>query len=222
MVELIIQIITALVAVGLNGDHPLTLKPPEIQRPVSVVNNTVNISVDMRPEPFAQPSLFPVNCEVQPPPDYAALFVLASRRHPSLSGACDLAKQANKECPFERKEWCLTAVSGAGAVGPAQFMPITYEHLGIDPTDPAQAFLAQAKYMAWCQTAFPVGPGGRTSEDIEGLALGCYNFGRGSMFRNQAKFGWMRLCGALPHLPHETTNYILIIFEPKCPASWQS
>jgi len=63
--------------------------------------------------------------------------------------------------------------STAGAVGIAQFMPGTAAGFGIDPTDPAQAIPAAARYLRSLYDRFGSWP----------LALASYNWGQGNVAR---------------------------------------
>ena len=79
------------------------------------------------------------------------------------------------------------AVSPVGAKGIAQFMPETARSFGIDPSDPAQAIDAAARYL-------------RTEWDYFGkpeLALAAYNAGRGAV----------QQYGGIPPYK-ETQNYV--------------
>lgn len=64
--------------------------------------------------------------------------------------------------------------SGAGAVGVAQFMPKTAAEFKIDPTDPAQAIPAAAKYMAQLVKQFGSEP----------VARQAYNWGMGNLAKH--------------------------------------
>lgn len=92
------------------------------------------------------------------------------------------------------------AVSPAGAIGIAQFMPGTAAGLGLDPTDPHASLRAAAEYMA------------QESAKYQGnyaLALAAYNAGDGAV---QSAF--LR-CGNtwLSCTPTETQNYVTSILQ---------
>ena len=159
-------------------------------------------------------SHFPSGCPVKPPGNHGEYYARAALRHPSLSDACDLAKQGDTECRFERGLECVDAVGGAGEVGVAQFRPATAAELGVDPAVPASAIDGQARYVAWCQG--PWSRVGRTDSDIRGLGLVCYNWGRGAGFRGQRRDGWYSVCEALPHVPPITRHYVTRIEAPAC------
>lgn len=76
--------------------------------------------------------------------------------------------------------------SPTGALGIAQFMPDTAAELGIDPTDPAQAIPAAARYLAQLYGMF----GDWTA------ALAAYNWGLGNVRRQ-----------GIGHLPRESIAY---------------
>jgi hypothetical protein len=79
------------------------------------------------------------------------------------------------------------AVSPAGAIGPAQFMPETARQLGIDPRDPMQAMAGQSRYMSQLYRQTGSWPG----------ALAAYNEGIG----NYQKRG-------PGNMPPETQSYV--------------
>ena len=187
---------------------------PQVNLGPSVTNPTLSTSPLARPgsgPPISGPgSFFDPTCDTQPPREYATLYARAHRRHPDGASDCMLARQGQAESNFRQY-----AVSPAGAIGIAQFMPDTARSLGIDPFNPSDAILAQAKYQKWCRDGWSSDIGGRTEEDIQALGLGCYNFGRSAMFRNQSNNGWVRYKDALPHLPDETQGYIRKIMRLK-------
>ena len=97
------------------------------------------------------------------PDEYAALIAAAAERWgvpPEL-----LAAQINAESGFNPN-----AVSPAGAIGIAQFMPSTAQSMGVNPRDPASAIDGMAhlmsnyfkKYGSWTDAlvAYHDGPGG--------------------------------------------------------------
>jgi surface antigen len=102
-------------------------------------------------------------------------------------------RQINVESGFHPN-----AVSPAGAIGIAQFMPATAAGLGINPWDPVQALDAAARYMANLISSY----GGD-----EAKALAAYNAGSGTV--NRAIFvggtNWRA------YLPTETQQYIQAI-----------
>lgn len=94
-----------------------------------------------------------------------------------------LAAQLMAESGFDPR-----AVSSAGAIGIAQFMPATAREWGLrDPFDPRAAILAQAKFMASLLRRFRSIP----------LALAAYNAGPGAV----------GFCGCVPPYP-ETRAYV--------------
>jgi soluble lytic murein transglycosylase-like protein len=90
------------------------------------------------------------------------------------------------------------AVSAAGAIGIAQFMPATAAQYGIDPHDPVQSLNAAARYMANFSSAY----GGDYAK-----ALAAYNAGPGAVDYAVSMGGsnW------IAYLPAETQNYINVI-----------
>ena len=142
---------------------------------------------------------------MQPPAEYRAHFVAAARRYPGGPGACALAKLSFCESRFDPG-----AKSPAGAGGIFQFVPATAAELGIDRWDAREASFGAARYQKWLRDGWtPPDFGGRTARDIAGLANGSWNWGRGSMFRDQTTNGWTLLDEALPHVPTETRQFIL-------------
>lgn len=90
------------------------------------------------------------------------------------------------------------AVSPAGALGIAQFMPATAASMGIDPWEPVQALYGAAKLMADLKAQF----GGNYA-----MALAGYNAGPGAVQSAIYSGGnnWYN------YLPFETRNYIAVI-----------
>jgi soluble lytic murein transglycosylase-like protein len=91
----------------------------------------------------------------------------------------------------QESHWDPAAISRAGALGIAQFMPSTAAWLGVDPLDPVAALDAAAKLDRDNLDAFD----GDYAE-----MLAAYNAGRGSVFRY----------GGVPPFP-ETQNYVNLI-----------
>jgi hypothetical protein len=102
-------------------------------------------------------------------------------------------RQINQESLFNP-----SAVSPAGAVGIAQFMPGTAATLGIDPWNPTQALQGAAHLMASYVKQY----GGNYA-----MALAAYNAGIGAVQYavNYCGSYWMNC------LPAETRNYIYVI-----------
>lgn len=101
-------------------------------------------------------------------------------------------RQINQESGFN--PW---AVSPAGAIGIAQFMPGTAAGLGINPHDPLQSLRGAAHLMASYAHQYA----------NYAKALGAYNAGPGTV-------NWaVRVGGAnwYGYLPYETRNYIRVI-----------
>ncbi len=102
-------------------------------------------------------------------------------------------RQINQESGFNPN-----AVSPAGAVGIAQFIPSTAAGLGINPYDPVSALYGAARYMARLANSY----GGDYAK-----ALGAYNAGPPAVTRavNSGGANW------LAYMPLETQNYVRII-----------
>ncbi len=103
-------------------------------------------------------------------------------------------RQINQESGFNPN-----AVSPAGAVGIAQFLPSTAAGLGINPWDPKQALYGAAQFMAGYARNY----GGDYAK-----ALAAYNAGSGTV-----QYA-INACGAanwMNCLPGETRNYIYVI-----------
>ncbi len=118
-----------------------------------------------------------------------ALAVQEAAKH-GLDPAMFVAQLAQESDNFAPDVVAGKRKSSAGAVGVAQFMPKTAAAFKIDPTDPAQAIPAAAKYMAQLTQQF----------GSEALARQAYNWGQGNLakhLRNPAKHP----------LPRETAEY---------------
>jgi hypothetical protein len=85
-----------------------------------------------------------------------------------------------------------TAVSSAGAVGIAQFMPKTAGHYKIDPTDPKQSSDAMNRHVKHLM---------REYGDPQLVAI-AYNWGEGNTNR------WLKTGADPSRLPKETRNYL--------------
>lgn len=91
-----------------------------------------------------------------------------------------------------------SAVSPAGAIGIAQFMPATARGLGLDPWDPIQSLQGAARLMAQYVRQY----GGDYAK-----ALAAYNAGPGTVQWAVTRGG----ANWISYLPAETKNYIRII-----------
>jgi hypothetical protein len=102
-------------------------------------------------------------------------------------------RQINAESGFNPN-----AVSSAGAVGIAQFLPSTAAGLGINPWDPVQALRGAAQLMASYNKTY----GGNYAK-----ALAAYNGGSGTVQSavNNCGASWMNC------LPYQTRHYIYLI-----------
>ena len=98
----------------------------------------------------------------------------------------------------QESDWNPNAVSPAGAIGIAQFMPETAKALGVNPHDPVSSLQGAVKLMA----ALYHGYGNSYAK-----ALAAYNAGAHSVNEAIANGGasWLDL------LPLETQNYVKII-----------
>ena len=102
-------------------------------------------------------------------------------------------RQINEESGFNPY-----AISPAGAIGIAQFMPATAASLGVDPRDPVDALQGAARLMA----SYVSNYGGNYAK-----ALASYNAGPGTVAWAVYAGGW----NWQAYLPYETQNYIQII-----------
>ncbi|HLH63592.1 MAG TPA: transglycosylase SLT domain-containing protein [Ktedonobacteraceae bacterium] len=121
-------------------------------------------------------------------------YVAIARQDASNAGISPnlFVRQINQESGFN--PW---AVSPAGAIGIAQFMPATAASMGINPHDPIQSLRAAARLMA--SYAYQYGNYAK--------ALGAYNAGPGTV-------NWAVSVGGanwFNYLPYETRNYIDVI-----------
>jgi hypothetical protein len=90
------------------------------------------------------------------------------------------------------------AISPAGAIGIAQFMPATAANMGVDPYNPEQSLYGAARLMANLSAMY----GGNYA-----MALAAYNAGPGIVQYaiNMGGSNWRA------YLPAETQNYIAVI-----------
>jgi len=102
-------------------------------------------------------------------------------------------RQINQESLFNPN-----AVSPAGAIGIAQFMPSTAATMGVDPWNPTQALQGAARLMASYVSQY---------SGNYAMALAAYNAGTGAVQYavNYCGANWMNC------LPAETRNYIYVI-----------
>lgn len=89
------------------------------------------------------------------------------------------------------------ALSAAGAIGIAQFMPDTAAGIGIDPADPFEAIAGAGALLGNYVTAYH-----GTYADADGAALAAYNAGPAAVQRY----------GGVPPYP-ETREYLALIFD---------
>jgi hypothetical protein len=127
----------------------------------------------------------------------------ASKPDPSREEFCKLLMTAAEENTlpigffvnliWQESRFVRTAVSSAGALGVAQFMPAVAENLGLrNPFDPRQALPASARLLRTLHEQF----------GNLGLAAAAYNAGPKRVLDWLAKRG---------QLPRETRNYVLTI-----------
>lgn len=102
-------------------------------------------------------------------------------------------RQINAESSFNPN-----AISPAGAIGIAQFLPSTAAGLGFDPHDPIASLKGAAKYMATYYNKYG---------QNYAKALTAYNAGSGTVDRavSQGGANWMN------YIPAETRHYIYVI-----------
>lgn len=183
-------------------DLPMPIHPKPA---ASMSLNSMSMNkASMNVEPLVAASMFPVDCDVQPPDEYKNDFVAASRRHGV--DECLLAHQTRQESAFNPE-----ALSPVGAEGISQFMPPTSKELGVDPWDPRESIMAQGRYLKWCMDRWSPTLYGRTEFDIEALGLVCYNWGLGSMYASQREHGWGLYVEGEPYFPDEATHYVIVI-----------
>lgn len=180
------------------ADDPVYAPPRKPRPPKTGPRMAPKMAPDM------VPTFFPASCGVQPPREYAPIFVGASQRH--RVGACDLARQTSAESAFDPE-----ARSPAGALGISQFLPATAKEWGIDPWNPEESIYGQARYIGWCRDRWDPDLPGRVVDDIKALGLYCYNAGVGNAYANQRRWGWVTWAQARPHAPAETRGYVLKI-----------
>lgn len=140
-----------------------------------------------------QPTATPVTQNNTPPMDLPkSQYVAIAQQDASAVGIPPdyFVRQINAESSFNPN-----AVSPAGAVGIAQFLPSTAANLGINPWDPIDALRGAARLMASYAHTY----GGDYAK-----ALAAYNGGSGTVQNavNACGANWMNC------LPGETRNYI--------------
>ncbi len=98
----------------------------------------------------------------------------------------------------QESEFNPAALSAAGAIGIAQFMPATAASMGVDPFDPVQSLYGAARLMADLSAQY---------HGDYAMALAAYNAGPGYVQAaiKQGGSNWRAF------LPAETQNYITII-----------
>jgi len=136
------------------------------------------------------------NAPVLPPMSFPNSQYIAIAQQDAINAGIPsiyFVRQINQESAFNPN-----AVSPAGAVGIAQFLPSTAAQHGINPWDPPQALQGAASLMASYVNQY----GGNYA-----MALAAYNAGTGAVSRA------VNLCGSnwMNCLPAETQNYIYII-----------
>ena len=193
-----------------DGDRPPPVAPPQAAVPAMAAPAPAAPSVTA-PAP-APPSHFDAACAAQPPDNLKEVYWQAYQAEPLGATDCELAKQGKAECDVCWTTGDYSIQSPAGAIGVGQFLPPTAAELGINPHDPRESIFAQARYLKWCRDGWDPEFDGRTHRDVKSLGLGCYNWGRGAMYRSQRKHGWGGpYLEAKPFLPAETRGYVLKI-----------
>lgn len=145
-----------------------------------------------KPEGDVTENSFPEENVMPPRSDDFENF-LADYARTDFHNAIENAERANNIPTnlYARQLWAESrydpaAVSPAGAVGIAQFMPATADDLKIDPLNPAQAISAGARYLKWLYSI---------TKDWR-AALIAYNWGIG----NVERYG-------VDQSPEESQNY---------------
>ncbi len=141
---------------------------------------------------MAGPLLTPDAVQDNPATDYKLQTLRAAERHGI--DPVSFLRQINQESSFNPE-----AVSPAGAMGIAQFMPETARSYGVDPTDPISSLDGAARYMRDNLDRF----GGD-----QRAATAAYNAGEGTISDLQQQHGgdWES------YLPGETQSYLDAIF----------
>ena len=141
------------------------------------------------------------DCVIKPPSKYMQYYIDAAARYPNGLSLCGLVMQGWLESGFRER-----AISSAGARGIAQFMPETAKDMGIDPWNPRQSIMGQAKYMnqlieLWSKYHLPY-------QEVVALALASYNYGSSRLLRNMKKHeceSWEQMT---LYLPNEVVEYV--------------
>jgi soluble lytic murein transglycosylase-like protein len=144
---------------------------------------------------FAGPPLQAHAASHTPPMSARSQYVAIAQQDAINAGISPVyfVRQINMESGFNPR-----AVSAAGAIGIAQFMPGTAAALGINPWKPIQSLRAAANLMASYTRRY----GGNYA-----MALAAYNAGRGTVQYtvNTCGSNWFNC------LPYETRHYISVI-----------
>ena len=203
------------VAVGAfctTPDVPPTPPAVDLQVPIAVVKPLLekpSLGIDKN---LASPKYWPSGCDVNPPDQYKPMYSKAARKYPSGLTQCELSRQGKQESLFNPK-----AVSPVGAIGIAQFLPGTAKDMGIDPWNPKESIMAQARYMDYQIGQWNPSLGNRTRQDLVALGLAGYNWGLGNVLNTQKRHGWTRWYDAFKHFPSETKHYIEVITKEEGP-----
>jgi soluble lytic murein transglycosylase-like protein len=143
---------------------------------------------DHAPVTQTGPTPIPPGPDILPRSDYVAIA-----RQAAVSAGIPpeyFVRQINAESGFNPN-----AISPAGAVGIAQFLPSTAAGLGINPYNPVESLYGAARYMAQLDNSY----GGNYAK-----ALAAYNAGPSAVTRavNRGGANW------LAYMPLETQHYV--------------
>ena len=141
------------------------------------------------------------DCPIIPPSKYIGHYLNAYEEYPNGLSACGLSMQGYIESKFR-----IGAVSRAGAIGIAQFMPATAKELGINPRDPSQAIMGQARYMhslmeQWSSPHY-------NYDELIALSLASYNYGRGRLLRKMRECKCSSWEDVSLYLPYDVVDYV--------------
>jgi len=118
---------------------------------------------------------------------------------------------------YEESRFDPEAIGPGGSAGLFQFMPATWEHLGVaDPHDPEEAVAAAAWYVTWLMEQFS----DLELPDRTAMAIASYNAGAGHVFDAQ------RLAGAMSLDPDRwlggVETAMLLLDDPELASSFPS
>lgn len=201
LIAMIIGVMGSIQSV-VNGNHNVTSGSHQVQSAGQHTQNTVALTQVTKAAPAQAETHAPAfangnasSVQTNAPISYSTSYQSVARSAAAANGINPdrFVRQIQQESGFNPN-----AVSPAGAIGIAQFMPGTAAGMGINPHDPVASLNAAARMMGNLNKQF----GGDYNK-----ALAAYNAGPGAVQSAVRSGGgnW------LSYLPAETRNYVAII-----------